>query len=207
MVHSYHVVIYFWKTQHQRPIDRYFSGYQVLQLLWSKPLFSLSSTKVDEVKRTPRYSHGPMGPILVPFTITSAAARCQNAAASFLTDNLGCINNDDEHTLSFATAKSNLVANFLAFGIRAFFIECGFKGSARGQEASCVSRSFDVCASRFGAWVVCQGLDVSFGLLDVVLDCADPRVGVIYSLIELLVHHWCDRESKSSLQEHESIGS
>ena len=57
-LHTYHVVVHFWKTHHQRPINRYFSGHQALQLLWSKPLFSLSFSKVDVVKGTLGHSHG-----------------------------------------------------------------------------------------------------------------------------------------------------
>ena len=55
---NYHIVVHFWKTHHQRPINRYFSGHQALQLLWSKPLFSLSFSKVDVVKGTLGHSHG-----------------------------------------------------------------------------------------------------------------------------------------------------
>ena len=56
--HTYHVVVHFWKTHHQRPINSYFSGHQALQLLWSKPLFSLSFSKADGVKGTLGHSHG-----------------------------------------------------------------------------------------------------------------------------------------------------
>ena len=56
--HTHHVITYFWKNHHQRPIDSYFSRRQVLQLLWSRPLFSISYSKVDGVKGTPGHSHG-----------------------------------------------------------------------------------------------------------------------------------------------------
>ena len=56
--HTYHFVVHFWKTHHQRPINSCLSGHQALQLLWSKQLFSLSFSKVDVVKGTPGHSHG-----------------------------------------------------------------------------------------------------------------------------------------------------
>ena len=56
--HTYHIVVHFWKTHHQRTTNSFFSGHQALQLLWSKPLFPLSFSKVDGVKGTLGHSHG-----------------------------------------------------------------------------------------------------------------------------------------------------
>ena len=103
-----------------------------------------------------------MGPIVVPFTITS----------------------QEELRPKQGQIGRHLVASCCAFGIGASRVCRGFNVIAGCLGASRVCNCFDVITGCFSARVGCQGGDVSFGLLNVVLIGADTSIRLVNSVID-----------------------